>query len=895
MVEEIIEPESVAVESQGDEALDVVEPQLDVQQVATDLETLLTPAEVPEELPEDRYASLVGSFTKLFQNKVLKKQQSIKRGEEAHLKRLAEESAVEQRAREIDETLLTDLEEAQPHQINFDTINDADDVKATIGKMNDINRVEIQDQRRNIVSDEELKGLSDTLSSDPETIKKVLGLKPGEILPPEYILSMKQVLTQSGGRLRELSRRIMDGEASDKEQIQFHKQWEFHSQFTQQFMGVRAEYGRGLRALGVNVDDSVPMGELMNRLSAGTLDTRTMAEQINMAVDDKSLANVIQAQKGWFSKTTDVFHEVFISGILSGVQTHIVNTTSNALKTISMPLDTAVASMIKADGTDVITKGEGMAQLKGIMESNYEALQMAWRVGKTGEAYGGASKLDVDYVKAISANALGIKEGTTMASVVDNAGKVVRFSTDNMMGAEDAFFKVLNENGKLRQIAHRKAMKQGLSGDEYNDFVSFAMANPTQDMRQQATMAGLESTYQQELGRAGKGIQNLRSSVPGARFVMPFIKTPINLIYEGFVERTPLAMMSKKYTDALREGGAAAQMAKAKLITGTAFNSALVGVAMNGQTTGDYPKDPKMRQVMKDAGVQESSFVFVDDKGNKEYLSFDRLEPFNSILKLYANINQTISMANLDGENPEAEKELGKLAAGLGVALTEATVNQTFMSGLRQIIEVMNDPGRYSKSFIQNMMNSVLIPQSSLLRGITRELDPIARDAQGILDNINKNIPGMSEQHVPQLDNYGKPITYDHNLVPAFWKFGVEGSTDKVYQETLRVAEMTKTVPVHKPKKTIGGYRMTAEEYHFYTDRATNAKRSGKNLYSQVKTTMNSREYKRGNDYVKAMFLRDIRDAYYDIAKAELMKKFPHIQKYGLDKKEYQFKLLGGE
>ena len=217
------------------------------------------------------------------------------------------------------------------------------------------------------------------------------------------------------------------------------------------------------------------------------------------------------------------------------------------------------------------------------------------------------------------------------------------------------------------------------------------------------------------------------------------------------------------------------------------------------------------------------------------------------------------------------------------------------MNGLKQIIEVMNDPARYSVSYVKNLMNSTLIPHSSLLKNLSKELDPVMRDAQGILDGINKNLPGLSEDHVPVLDNFGKPVTYDHNFVPAFWKFGVEGSSDKVYQETLRVAEVTKSVPVYKPKKIIGGYKMTAQEYYYYTDRATNVKRNNKNFYDKIKETMNSPEYKKSNDYVKATYLKDIRNAYYDIAKAELMKKYPHIQKYSLDKKEYQSKLLGAQ
>jgi len=873
----------------------MIDLQLDQEQVNQDAEMmsqeLETPTtEVPQPIPGSETAGLTSTFSRRIAREFLRDQEEM----------------ITQRSQKLEETKLEDLDPEEPYQINFDTINDTDDIKKTFGVLNEQNRNAIQTQRREVVPDEELRTLAFDLSSDPETIKTVLGLKPGEILAPEYILSMKQVLTQSANKLRDMSKMITEGTASDADKMSFHKQWEFHSQFTKQFMGVRAEYGRGLRAMGVHEGDA-PVNELndvMERFSAGHMDTNIMAEQLLRAEDTASITRVVKAQSdGKIQRVSNAFSELYISSILSGVQTHIVNSVSSAIRTASMPIDTAVAALFKADGDDVIVSGEATARLKGMMEANIEAMQTAWKVLKTGEAYGDASKMDVDYVKAISAEAFGIQEGL-YADFVDAAGKVIRFPTDNLMGAEDAFFKVLNERGAIRQIAHRKAVTQGLTGEEYNDFITNFMNSPSSDALADAREAGLRGTFQQELGSAGKSVQKMRNNLWGGKFIMPFVKTPINLIYEGFVERTPIALASKKYKDALINGGKDAQMAKAKLAVGTAINSTMIGTfaaleygnsSNDFEIIGSYPSDFKLAQAMKDAGVKENSIAYTDDTGTRQYMSFDRLEPFNSLLKLYANVMQVQKIANINDLDPDAERELNKVAAGMTLAFSEATVNQTFMRGVKDFMEALTAGNSISKieRLAANYTNAI-IPYSGALRSITRTFDEQVKDADGILDKVSRSLPYVGKDNPPVLDNYGNPILVENNLTPAYAKMVQKGSKDYVRNEVLRVTEATKTVPIFKPKKNFGGYRMTAQEYYDYVNYATKDKINGRNLYEDIKNTMSMEEYKRSNDHIKALYLRTVRDAHYDYGKIKLFEKYPKIRKYDMDKKEFNLNLLRG-
>jgi hypothetical protein len=868
------------------------QPQFDVEQQQADIQTMEQglDTQVVQPLPDEREASLFGTFFK-WASKEVTHPKSI----HEKPKLTVDDLFVQKTAKDLQDADLSKMDDSQPYQINFDTIHDQDDVKTVIGHMNEVNNIAIQNQRRNVVTDDEMRNLANDLNSDPETIKKVMGLQPGEIVPPEYVVSMFDVLKQSGNRLQELSGKIVLGEATDNEKISFYKQWEFHSQFTSQFMGVRAEYARGFRVFGINMGEGLHLDEAMNRISAGTEDINVMARQIIEARDNKSLTNVVQLQKGMFSKGTDALNELYIASILSGPQTHIVNTIGSGLKTLTMPLDTLVASFIKVgDGGQIVGKGEALAQIKGIIHASSEAWSVARNTLKTGDAYGGVSKMDVDYKKAISAEAFGLQEGSWGAKFADATGKFIRLPLDNLMGAEDAFFKVLAERGKLAQLAYRKAQEKGLEGKEASEFISELMNNPDKNMIMEAKNAGLEATFQQDLGKAGKSIQTARNNVVGARYVMPFVKTPLNIIYEGFVERSPVGLISKKYRNAIQAGGEKAQMAKAKLAIGTSANAVMIGMALSNQITGGYPADKKIRDTWKDQKVQPNSFVVEQEDGTKKYYSFDRLEPYNSFLSLAANMKQVMNLAQLDEHDPNLEKELAKVSAAMAVALAEATVNKTFMKGLSDVMNLFSDPNRYSDSYMQNFISS-FVPYSSALRSITKALDPIVKDSNELLDKIRKQTPMMGSELAQQRDNYGDLLKYDHNFVPVFLKQGMEGTkVDKVKAEIERLAEVTKEVAIYKPSKRMGSYKLTPQQYEDYILFATKDKIRGNTMKDTIALYMKKDAYQKATDYQKVNLIKTIRNTYYDYAKAKLGEKYEEIRVKQRQIKEYELRKLSG-
>lgn len=112
--------------------------------------------------------------------------------------------------------------------------------------------------------------------------------------------------------------------------------------------------------------------------------------------------------------------------------------------------------------------------------------------------------------------------------------------------------------------------------------------------------------------------------------------------------------------------------------------------------------------------------------------------------------------------------------------------------------------------------------------------------------------------------------------------------------EVMRLAEVTKRVAVFKPRKMIGGYKMTNQEYHDYVKFSTKTELGGFNLKNKLKQAMSTSLYKSQSDFAKEEMLELIRDSYYNAGKQMLLEKYSHIRKYSMDKEEYKGKLLQG-
>lgn len=803
-----------------------------------------------------------------------------------------------QKANDITNAELKQFKTTDSHQINFDTIEGGEDVTTTIAQMAEINKLEIDEARRGVITDEQLTGLANDLGQDPNFLKDFLVRETGTAVNAETVLATRQMLEQSAVRLKTLAEKVSQNNATEIDKLNFSKQWQFHRQFMNKFMGMRAEFGRGLRAFGVNMNDmeSSKINEVMTMV-ANDMDINRIADQISTMDTTKGINTLVQAQDSLGTKGMKVFVENFISSILSGVKTQIVNTSGAALR-LGMDIpDTMVASVVgkmMPNSQEKVLADEALAKIFGLVNGFNDALQTAWKVAKTAEPYGGIDKLDMLHQKAISSEYLGLQKDSVTGKIVDTYGTIVRAPLERVMGGVDGFFKVLGERSQLAALAYRKAAKSGLEGEEASKYLSDLMKNPTPDMITEMENFALDVTFQKPLGETGQAFQNVVNKSPALKLFVPFIKTPTNLMKQAYLERTPLGLFSQQYKDDIAAGGARAQMARAKMINGTMLASSALIWAMSGSITGSDPKDAKARNARHETGWRPRSFVFTNEDGTKEYVSYDRAEPFSYILGTIADLVEYQEQVRYDDPDTDADKAVEDAVAGLVAAFAVNTVDKTFMTGIQSIMQVMTDPKRYGKEYISNMVNGV-IPMSGVRRDLAKLNDDLAKEAFTVVEKLKRSTPGFNSELPNKLDNYGEPIKFDTVLNP--WPKVAE-TKDKVRLEVQRLAKETRSVAITAPSKRIEGVKLNAQQYHNLVKYARKDMIvDGMNFKETLADVMDSEFYLDApTDDARVLILNTVKKKFDEAAKAWLLSTDEDLLGKIEQKKERKVtKLLGEE
>ncbi len=438
---------------------------------------------------------------------------------------------------------------------------------------------------------------------------------------------------------------------------------------------------------------------------------------------------VYNATKTRWQKISDRAYEIWINGLLSQPLTHIVNTTSNTLTLIGQYPERLVGA-----GIEKARVGLGVLG------------------GKTQERFAGETLQDAFSVIQ------GIKNGTKRFLDSAKTGKMgetklethistlppwmQKFTPARALGAEDEFFKGFIENSEMNRLAYRKASQEGLKGQAKADRITGLLSNPTEEMLEATAQKAKYLTYQKELGKVGSWVMKGKGTVPGLKYFIPFVRTPVNIV-KFSLERTPANIPRIAYKAAKGElAGGALSEEIAKTVTGGMLGFSAYLMAKEGYVTGGGPKNTEERDELFRTGWLPYAFHL----GGK-YYSFARLEPLASILGISADF------AELEKHMNEDEKT--KVGIALGTSVSKNFTSKTFMQGFSNVNDAISDPGRFGPKFIQNLAGSVV---PSVLGGITRAIDPEIREVKGILDTVRARIPGLSGALPAKIDIWGNPI-----------------------------------------------------------------------------------------------------------------------------------------
>jgi hypothetical protein len=537
--------------------------------------------------------------------------------------------------------------------------------------------------------------------------------------------------------------------------------------------------GRGLRQRGVIKQEVESLTKnTENNIKNTVNEWRTFGGKVEDFIEQLARAddaNATQKVIAWATKnkTWNIANEVWINALLSNPTTHVVNMSSNFVNTFLKPLEAGVGSLIRlenakkyakirAEGVNAITTLAGLTKyLDDVV--NYTRLSFKRSDGII--AGSGATKLDNP-----TKNIKGI------------LGTFVNIPT-RFLNSADEFFKQINYRARMYSIAVQKALADNASKtkkvgnnlktkkpitefeakvDQY--FREGFDETGTIGINPDALKYAQEATFTQELFGVFDKIQNIANNYPYVRQIIPFVKTPINLMM-AIVDRTPLGFARKQFRDDFfgRSGNLyrTAQV-RGQIATGFALITYANYLASTGQITGstslpsDAPIQSKgLKDLNRNLGFQPYSLrTFNEETGKYEYYAFGRLDPFGAFLGLVADFhtfNNKLTQDELarvgnsmlltlyrQGEDVSGQLGTGTKLANYAKAgwsaFTKNVFSKTYLRGLTESLQVLtsDDPDRYSR-----LINSKF---GSFYPNIFSKLvnDPYYRDARTLLDEAKK-------------------------------------------------------------------------------------------------------------------------------------------------------------
>ena len=436
----------------------------------------------------------------------------------------------------------------------------------------------------------------------------------------------------------------------------------------------------------------------------------------------------------------------WLNSILSNPFTHLVNTASNTFFAI--------------------------AKIPEKFASAVWDLPLALRTGKRTQFFG---EIPAMIKGAISKETL--PEGVAIGSKIDYLTQPIRGKIGKFIGTPTQWLQIednLDKTivGRMELYAQRYAGKTGE-----------ALTKVVKEEQ-------LYRSFQNDTGAIAESLMFLRSKIPGLRYVIPFIRTPANLIARG-LERTPLAL-AKIAKGAVAKTYTQETLAKdlGNLTLGT-IGAGWVGLQFaKGNVTGRVSSNPAEKDAFYRQGKKPNAI-----KIGEKWIPLDRLEPLGTSFATMVNLIQDYKNS---GEETPPEKILdaiGKLGSNL--------INKTYLSGFTNLINVLSNPEMYGAKYLQRFVSGY---EPQLLKFFADLKDPYYREANTVLEQLKAKTPFASETLPPKLNALGEPVKRDLFNIGTATKEPIE----KLLEET----------PVTFPGKVMGKEKLKPEEYRYILEQS---------------------------------------------------------------------------
>lgn len=730
--------------------------------------------------------------------------------------------------------------------------------------------------------------------------KHTKGVQDGYV----FLASVDSLIRRQYDELLALAN-VADEAFDDTVKLSLLAEFEKFQRLIQGATGMRSELGRALnsRRMGIKSYDELTYiakrDQELNKLSP---------DAVRNIVRNSDIQGVAKATKhaGKFHKGTGMAGEFFRSMILFNFKTQVTNTLSGFTETFLKPTERMIGSLFLTKNDGAVVRAEAMGTLASLKQASGDAIAYAAAAFKEERNILDPLRTTTENVQhRISAKYIGLDDNTALGRFVDIVGKTSRLSL-RALGTGDEFLKQMNYRAVIMGKATREGIDAGLEGDALDTFVAKKLSESFDDVGratdEDALRYAQETTFTEDLGKnIFANIQKMAVEYPALQLLLPFVRTPTNLLKRAG-QRTPvLAMISRTVREDIAAGGVRKAEALGRQAMGFFVISSMLFAYSEGKVTGAGTTDKKLRRFNRETeSGQQYSFRI----GDRMY-SYNRLDPnfiaVGAIVSALEALPSDFEITDLRDEPELISDMLGALFLGL----TQTFKNKAYFQGVTNFLSAMqaeDDAGtrgvvRYGENFISSFVPPAIQQTTDLLTG-----QEALREAIGLADKLKKRglfmTTGEGADTLPKQYNWltGKPIK--NHVGPNTLGFQAQDVSETPVMKELKAIGFGFT----GPSKRISKQDLTTEQYAYYKQMTGQIKIDGKTLEQALDKFFKSREWqnlpperKRYRDNGKILTrelgrVSEIIAIYKKEARKALGRKFPQLQ---ADIDEYNYTRRG--
>jgi hypothetical protein len=652
------------------------------------------------------------------------------------------------------------------------------------------------------------------------------------------------------------------------------------------------------------------------------------------------------AKKTQGNKLLKMTQEYWINAVLSGPRTHVVNMSGNFLTSFLSTLETAIGGALTGN-MDVAKHAFGSWADWQMVTESWKFSKNAWKKGDN-VLIPDSKAFDDGRVDAITPENMGLAESDKLYKPMNGLGKFLRLPSRFLI-TSDEWFKQMN----YRRAARFKLAIEGLQGSaKIKD--PYALAAYIEDGMQNVVTTGgryyskdafvkqasaqadakgltgvkersqyiqdyvrenfdenlsaiaefakdqteyLTHTRELQKGTMGYAVQQFTKNWPVASFVLPFVRTPTNLLSFSFERFLPYqgikggrALLSKQYREEFlaefkSPDPIVRSQAYGKLTTGTIMSGMLVDMMWNNREyiTGGGPKDETQKKALEATGWQPYSFK-VGDK----YISYQRLDPIGTIIGVMADMVE-VGVKHPKGFN---QSPMEGVFAAIGITFSRNVTNKSYLSGVQMWTDALSEPERFVPRLLRNYTSSALPMSGFLGQSQYGAGEQEAREIRSIWEAMKNKTPGMRSSLDPKRNIMGESVMIENlPLIGALSPVATSSvKNDPVLTEMANLQHAFRN-----PPSTYNGV-LDLLEFNNEKGQSAHDRRleklgttriGGRTMRQELDRLINSRNYQRmspisepGLESPRVQMINKVLRKYRRQALEETMQEFPELSQY---------------